>query len=298
MKVEEIGSVGIIGAGTMGAEIGFVCALAGYDTLLHDLEQSRLDAALARLEPITRQYVESGTVSEEARRLALARIDGTTDAGRVAQCDLLSESVFEELDVKREVWARLGESAPPHTIFTTNTSSIAPSMFAAATGRPEQFAAMHFHLPILGNRVVDVMTHGATSKQTMDLVTAFVERLGLVPLRLEKESAAYVYNAMLIAFLTEGVRLLVDGIASKEQIDGAWTNIMHTGAGPLVIIDYVGVDTVWRIMKGLAADGDHMAANRVVDYLGEMVQRGELGMKSGKGFYDYPETLGDQHGRT
>lgn len=288
MKMDGIDRVGIVGAGTMGGEIAFVCALAGYDTLLYDLERTSIDRTLARLQHTTSMLVASGALADEARRDAFARMEGSTDMGAVARCDLLSESVFEEIAVKREVWKRLGEAAPEATLFTTNTSTLAPSAYADATGRPERFAAMHFHLPILSNRIVDVMTHGGTSAETMDRVEAFVRSLDLAPVRIEKESPAYIYNAMLLGFMREALLLLVDEVATKEQIDSVWTTIMGTGAGPFTIIDYVGVDTVWRIVRESAEREGNAQLARAAEILGAMVERGELGMKSGKGFYAYP----------
>ena len=147
---------------------------------------------------------------------------------------------------------------------------------------------MHFHLPILGNKIVDVMNHGRSSTETMDLVAALVKRIGLIPIRIEKESPGYVFNAMLIGFLIEAARLLVNEIASKEDIDMAWTSIMGTPAGPFAIMDHVGIDTAWRIVRGIAERDDDSDLRRAAAMLQSLVDRGHLGAKVGQGFYTYP----------
>ncbi|MBD3649683.1 MAG: 3-hydroxyacyl-CoA dehydrogenase [Pseudomonadales bacterium] len=288
MTLDQIRQVGIIGAGTMGCEIGFVCSLAGYPTLLYDVQQQQIDVARQRLEVLAQSYINSGSITEEQGRKALSGIDTTMDLEEAAQADLLSESVFEEVSAKKDVWSRLGKVAPEGTIFTTNTSSLAPSDYAAETGRPEKFAAMHFHLPVLANRIVDVMTHGGTSVATMDLVEAFVESLDLIPVRIEKESPAYIFNAMLIGYLREAVRLMANDVATPEQIDKVWTTISGTTAGPFLIMDYVGVDTAWRILKKLADDQNDDGLKRACTRLESMVESGRVGMKSGHGFYEHP----------
>ena len=146
---------------------------------------------------------------------------------------------------------------------------------------------MHFHLPIEVNRLVDVMTNGQTSKQTMDLVQAFIEQVDLIPIRIEKESPGYVFNAMLIGFMREALRLWSRGIASKEDIDRVWTTIMGVAGGPFVSMDYVGVDTVWRIIQGIAESTQDSETAVAAAQLKNLVDDGRLGMKSGKGFYDY-----------
>lgn len=289
MRIEDLHSVGIVGTGTMGGEIGMICALAGLGVTLYDLSPAVLDSTRKRLLRSSESYVALGWMTADAVDRAWSRMSYTTSLGDLADVDLISESVYEELDLKRQVWGQLAGICDERTVFTTNTSSLRPSEFAEATDRPDRFAAMHFHLPILGNKIVDVMNHGRTSPATMDLVQAFVERIGLIPIRIERESPGYVFNAMLIAFVGQAARLWVNEIASKEDIDMAWTSIMGTPAGPFAIMDHVGIDTAWRIIQGIAEREDDSDLRRAAAMLESMVARGHLGAKTGQGFYTHPQ---------
>lgn len=289
MRIEDLNSAGIVGAGTMGGEIGLIFALAGLRVTLYDLSPSVLESTRKRLAQSAKNYLALEWVTPEAVDRAWARMSYTTSLGDLADVDLISESVFEELEIKRQVWEQLARTCAERTVFTTNTSSLRPSEFATATGRPDRFAAMHFHLPILGSRIVDVMNHGQTSPATMDLVEAFVEKTGLIPIRIEKESPRYVFNAMLIAFVSEAAKLLANEIASKEDIDLAWTSIMGTPAGPFAIMDHVGIDTAWRIVHGIAEQENDSDLRKAAGMLKSLVDEGHLGVKTGQGFYSHPQ---------
>jgi 3-hydroxybutyryl-CoA dehydrogenase len=290
MNINDIKRVGIAGAGTMGREIGFQIALAGLEVIVYDAAEQSLHCLkdMIRTRYATPVRADVPVPTPEQLEVALSRLATTNQIEDLAEVDLISESVYEELSVKRMIWEKLGRICSQKTIFTTNTSSLAPSTYAESTGRPKAFAAMHFHLPIEVNRLVDVMTNGQTSKQTMDLVQAFIERVNLIPIRIEKESPGYVFNAMLIGYMREALRLWSQGIASKEDIDRVWTTIMGVAGGPFVSMDYVGVDTVWRIIQGMADNAQDSEAAVAAAGLKKMVDEGRLGMKSGHGFYDYP----------
>jgi 3-hydroxybutyryl-CoA dehydrogenase len=289
MSDNDINLVGIVGAGTMGREIAFQVAVAGMQVIVFDSSNHQLAALpdlIRRRDDALVRRGEAGLTPDQIEQ-ALDLISTTNKASGLAETDIISESVFEELSVKKAVWTELGEVCSDHTIFTTNTSSLAPSSFAEATGRPERFAAMHFHLPIELNRIVDVMTNGQTSKNTLDQVQAFVEKVNLIPIRIEKESAGYLFNAMLIGYMREAIKLLVNGIGSKEDIDQVWMSVNGVGAGPFASMDYVGIDTVWRVMQGFADREQEPDIVKSAAYLKAMVEEGKLGMKSGSGFYDY-----------
>lgn len=289
MNVEDIKTVLIVGSGTMGQDIGFHCARAGLAVTFYDISDEVLESAMARLKANTALQVEAGLYAREEADAAHARISTSSDLeAALATADFISESVPENLDLKRKVWGEIGRLAPDHTIFTTNTSSLTPSDYADETGRPERFAAFHFHLPVAVNRIADVMTHGRTSKETMDLVEDFAKAINIIPIRIETESPEYVFNAMLIAFLGAAGKLHAKGVASPHDIDRTWMAIMGASVGPFGIMDGVGLDTCLGIMGGIARRSGDPDAAAMVAMIKARVDRGELGAKSGKGFYDYP----------
>ncbi|MFH1475217.1 MAG: acetoacetate decarboxylase family protein, partial [Chloroflexota bacterium] len=178
---------------------------------------------------------------------------------------------------------------PSRTIFTTNTSSLLPSTFAAATGRPDRFAALHFHVPVWSSNVVDVMPHAGTSPETIELLLAFARRIGQIPIFVRKESSGYVFNAMYNAINREAITLAANGIASVEDVDRAWMGIMKMPIGPFGMLDGVGLDTVWHITDYWAGRTADAQLRRNAAYLKGYVDRACLGVKSGEGFYRYPD---------
>ncbi len=289
MKVAEIKKVLIIGAGTMGQQIGFQCAVHGFDVALYDVAQAVLDKSRVRLEKLAGEFVTAGKLTKEAAGQCLKRITLTTDAAAAAaEADLVSESVPEDPDLKARVFAQFNELCPERTVFTTNTSSLVPSMFAEATGRPAQFVAFHFHDVRLTN-MVDIMPHPGTSPETVDLVKAFAEKIGQVVIVLEKENHGYVFNAMLMDWMKTAQTLASKGVAAVEDIDRAWMGIMHSPVGPFGIMDTIGLDTALKVTDYWAEVLDDPQAKMNASLLRQYVDAGKLGVKSGRGFYDYPD---------
>lgn len=182
MKAEDIRHVFVVGAGTMGQQIALQCAMHGCDVTLYDLSPDALQTARARIQDHAAQLVSRQRLTEVASRQALSRIRHTTQSEAAADADLLSESVPEDPELKGRVFARFHAICPPRTIFTTDTSTLLPSMFAAATGRPAQFAAFHFHTYVWDANLVDVMPHSGTSPEVVQLLCDFARRIGQVPL--------------------------------------------------------------------------------------------------------------------
>ncbi len=296
MKVEEIKKVLIIGAGTMGQQIGFQCALNGLEVALYDVEQDVLDKSLKRLERLAAEFIAAGKLTEEEARQALDRISATTDAAAAAaEADLVSESVPEDPKLKARVFAQFNDLCPARTVFTTNTSSLVPSMFAEATGRPDRFAAFHFH-DVRLTRIVDVMPHPGTSPETVALVKSFAERIGQIALVLEKENHGYLFNAMLMELVKTAQTLAASGVASIEDIDRAWMGVMNTPVGPFGIMDSIGLDTALKITDYWADVLSDPHARVNADFVRQYVDAGSLGVKSGRGFYKYPEPAFSQPG--
>ena len=297
MKIEDVRRVLIVGAGTMGQQIGLQCAMHGYDVMLYDIAPEALETAAAQVRAYVEQLAAGGRLTQEQADAVLARIHTTDDPQEAAaEADLLSESVPEDPELKGQVFAQFNKLCPPHTIFTTNTSSLIPSMFAQVTGRPAQFAALHFHQYVWESNVVDVMPHSGTSKETVELLYAFAERIGQIPVLCKKESHGYVFNAMLNAVNRAALTLAANGVASVEDIDRAWMGVMKMPVGPFGILDHVGLQTVWDIAQHWAEELRDPQLQANADFLKRYIDQGRLGVKSGRGFYTYPSPAYEQAG--
>jgi 3-hydroxybutyryl-CoA dehydrogenase len=297
MRIEDVRRVAIIGAGTMGQQIGFQCAGHGYDVVVYDIDPSALEAARKRIEAYAEGLEAGGAITSELRASARARIALTTHRSTAAQgADLLSEAVPEDPDLKGRVLAEFNEACPPRTIFMTNTSMLLPSQFAQASGRGDRLLALHFHLPVWISNLVDVMPHPGTAPEVTQLVVAFARRVGQVPIELRREHNGYVFNSMYGALNGAAIALAQQGVASIEDIDRSWMHITKTPVGPLGALDAVGLDTAWTITDYWARRlGDaQLRANAA--FLKEYIDRGDLGVKTGRGFYTYPDPAYAQPG--
>jgi 3-hydroxybutyryl-CoA dehydrogenase len=290
MEIEDVRRVAIVGAGTMGQQIGFQCAGHGYDVVLYDLDPAVLEGARERIDTYARGLEAGGAITSELRESAQARITLTTDLVTAARdADLLSEAVPEDPDLKGRVLAEFDAACPPRTIFMTNTSTLVPSQFADASGRADRLLALHFHLPVWVNNLADVMPHPGTAPEVTRLVLAFARRIGQLPVQLHREHNGYVFNSMYSALNSAAITLAQQGVASIEDIDRSWMHITKARVGPLGALDAVGLDTVWTITDYWARQlGDaQLQANAA--FLKEYVDRGDVGVKAGRGFYTYPD---------
>ena len=288
MKVEDIKNVLIAGSGTMGQQIGFQCALYDCDVVLYDIKKEMLEKALERIKRIASRMTREGRITQAQAEAAISRITTTDDMAKAAKdADIVSESVPEDPEIKGKVFAQLNALCPERTIFTTNTSTLLPSMFAQATGRPEKFLAYHFH-DIRMTNVVDVMPHPGTSPEYVELVKEFAEKTGLAPIVLHQESIGYVFNYMFTGLFESALTLAANDVASVEDIDKAWMGIMRMMIGPFGLMDSVGLDTVWHVSNFWAKQLGDPQKIKNAEFVKKYVDRGELGQKTKKGFYTYP----------
>ena len=288
MNIEDIKTVLIVGSGTMGQQIGFQCAVSGLDVVMYDIQPEMLTAAENRLGKLAKNFMAGGRLTQETAAAAQRRITMTTDPEKAGEkADFLSESVPEDPKLKAKVFARFHEICPAHAVFTTNTSSLVPSMIAAQTGRPERFAAFHFH-DVRVTRIVDVMPHPGTLPEITDLIAAFARRIDQIPIVLKKENFGYVFNAMLMELFKSAQTLAANGVASVEDIDRAWMGVMHTFMGPFGIMDSIGLDTVWKVTDYWAKIVKDPQQIKNAAFMKAYVDRGHLGDKAGRGFYTYP----------
>ncbi len=297
MQIDDVRRVAVVGAGTMGQQIGFQCAGHGYDVALYDVDPAALDSAARRLDAYAAQLEAGGAITPEVRADARARITLTSDLAEAAQdADLLSEAIPEDPELKGRVLADWDAACPERTIFMTNTSTLLPSQFAAASGRPERLLALHFHLPVWITNLADVMPHPGTAAEVTALVVAFARRIGQVPIELHREHNGYVFNSMYGALNRAAIALAAQGVASIEDIDRAWMHVWRAPIGPLGALDAVGLDTVLTITEYWAdqLDDDELRDN--ARYLKTYVDCGDLGVKSGRWFYTYPNPAYAQPG--
>jgi len=289
MKIGDIRHVLIIGSGTMGQQIGFQCAISGYDVVLYDVDQGILDKAMDRISRLAKSFISAGRLTEGSAGAAMKMIRTTIDAEDAGiNADFVSESVPEDPDLKGRVFAQFNEICPARTIFTTNTSSLIPSMFAQSTGRPDRFAAFHFH-DVRFNNIVDIMPHPQTSDETVSLIKDFAGRIGQVAIVLQKENYGYVFNAMLMELMKSAQSLAANNVAKVEDIDRAWMGVMHTLVGPFGIMDSIGLDTVWKVTDYWAKILKDPQAIANAAFMKKYVDAGNVGVKTGKGFYSYPD---------
>jgi 3-hydroxybutyryl-CoA dehydrogenase len=296
----EVRRVAVVGAGTMGQQIGFQCAGHRIDVVLYDVAPAALESAQARIAAYSQGLVARGVITAELRDAALARITTTTDPSvAAAEADLLSEAVPEDPKLKGRVLAEFDALCPPRTIFATNTSTLLPSQFAQATGRPDHVIALHFHLPVWVANLADVMPHEGTAREVTELVLRFARQIGQVPIELRREHNGYVFNAMYSAVNREAITMAEQGVAPIEDIDRAWMLVTKWPHGPFGGLDAIGIDAAWQITdywaRELPAD---LQLRRNADFLKGYIDRGELGVKSGKGFYSYAKPAFERPGFT
>ncbi|MGA9108788.1 MAG: 3-hydroxyacyl-CoA dehydrogenase [Smithella sp.] len=288
MKVDDIKNVLIVGSGTMGQQIGFQCALHDCNVVLYDVKEEFLEKAMERINRIAARMLREGRITQEKALASISRIKTSVDMEESAKdADLVSESVPEDPELKGKVFGQLNALCPDRTIFTTNTSTLLPSMIARATGRPEKFLAYHFH-DIRMTNVVDVMPHPGTSPEVVQLVKEFAEKTGLAPIVLHKESMGYVFNYMFAGLFDNALTLASNDIAAVEDIDRVWMGIMRMLIGPFGLMDSVGLDTVWHVTNFWAKHTGDPVKIKNTEFVKKYVDRGDLGQKTRKGFYTYP----------
>jgi len=282
MTVERLG---IVGSGIMGSGIAEVTAAGGHEVVLRSRTQSAADAMVAGLEKSLNRRVEEGKRTGDERDQILSRITATTDFGALADVDLVVESVMEDLAVKKHLFTELDRVCDERTIIATNTSTLPVVELAMETGRPDKVCGIHFFNPAPVMSLVEVVRPITASTETIAEALAFAEACGKQPVEV-KDQAGFVVNALLFPYLNNAVRLLEQGVATREGIDAAMRGGCGFPMGPFALLDLVGLDTSVAILDALYAEfrDPNYAA---VPLLRRMVAAEVLGRKSGQGFYDY-----------
>ena len=283
-----IKSVGVAGSGVMGVGIAEVAARAGFDVVLRSRAQKSADKARAKLDRSLSGQVDKGKLSADDRDQVFERVRFTTDLGDLEPCDLVVESVVEDLGVKRELFSELDRICPEDAILATNTSTLAVVDVAMATGRPDRVLGLHFFNPAPKMSLVEVVPALTTADRSVESVRRFAEECGKNPVTV-KDHAGFIVNALLFPYLNGAVRMLESGIASKEDIDAAMCGGCGFPMGPLALLDLIGLDTSLAVLNALYEDR-HDACTAPAPLLKRMVTAQLLGRKTGQGFYSYPPT--------
>jgi len=289
MKVDDIRKILVVGTGTMGQKIALQCARFGYEVVAYDAFSKSLENARVQVPALAAELVAQQKMTPDAAEAALSRISYTSRPEDGADADLLSESVLEDVELKAKVFGQFHQICQPKTVFTTNTSTLLPSMWAEATGRPAQFAALHF-LDVFERNLVDVMPHPGTSPEIVELLAAFAKRIKQVPLIFKKEYRGYVSNAIFGAMADMAVKLVFEEeVASVEDVDRAVMIHLKMPIGIFGMWDGIGLDTIWRVMESNAKMSGDPGAQQFADkFKRDYIDKGWLGKKSGRGFYTYP----------
>ena len=277
--------VNIIGSGAMGSGIAQTAALAGHNIVLHDTNQDALDRALATIDGSLSRFVKKEKVSEEAKQTALNAIQTDTTLDSCAEADIIVEAVFENIDVKSQVWQSISDIASHDCLLASNTSSLSITEIASFVDTPERFCGMHFFNPVAMMPLVEVVKALQTSDETIAKAKAFVEGIGKSPIVCE-DKPGFIVNRLLVPYINDAVHAYSEGVASAEDIDAAMKLGANMPIGPLALADLIGLDVQLAASESLFNEfGD--SKFRVAPLVRQMVRAGKLGRKSGEGFYTY-----------
>ncbi len=283
-----IQKVGVVGFGQMGSGIAQVCAGAGFDVLAREVDQKFIDNGFKRIDASLARVVKSGKMTEEDAKATRGRIRGTTSLADFADRDLVIEAVIEVMVAKKEVWTELDRVCGPNTVFASNTSSLTIIEMAATTKRPDRFAGLHFFNPPVVMQLVEIVRALTTSDATVSALREFVTKLGKEPV-VCKDTPGFIVNRLMVPIMLEAVRALEAGVATIEDIDKAVKLGLRHPMGPFELIDYTGVDINYHVANVFFEEfKDPKWAPPAL--LKRMFLAGHLGVKTGRGFYEYDET--------
>ena len=283
----EIKTIGVVGAGTMGNGIAQLSAQMGAKVIMRDINDEFVQRGLKSINKFLSKGVERGKVTEEQKAAVLGNIQGTTEMKDLAGADFIIEAVIEDLNLKKSVFSELDEICGPDTILATNTSSMSITLIAAATKRPQNVVGMHFFNPVPLMRLVEVIRGYSTSDATVAATAALAQKMGKETVEVKVDSPGFLVNRLMIPHMIEAVKLLEEGVATKEDIDKAIKLGLNYPMGPFELMDFTGID----ICK-FVADYFYQELNKELKWaspttLKNQVRSGNLGRKSGRGWYDY-----------
>ena len=281
----EIAKVGVVGCGLMGHGITQICAQAGWDVVVREIDQGQLDKGIGKIEKQLGRAVDKGKLESADADAVRARITPTLDYAELADCDLVIEAITEDLDAKLAMWREVDAIVKPEAFFATNTSSLAVAAQAEATGRPEKFLGLHFFNPAQVMPLLEVVRADATGDDAADLGFSLGDELGKTTVA-ARDNRGFIVNRLLVPYMLDAIRAYEEGVGSIEDIDTAIVAGSGNPMGPLTLSDFVGLDTLASIAEIMVeAYGDQRFGQP--DTLRALVGAGHYGRKSGRGFYDY-----------
>lgn len=282
----EIKKVLVVGLGLMGRGILQVCAQSGFESYGYDISEDAVKNAKDYIEKSLDRRIKKGKITEEDKEKVLSNIKTVSDLSEAKDVDLAIEAVFEDLKIKQDVFKKLDEVLQPNAILASNTSALPATPMASVTKRPDKFIIIHFHQPPTVMRLVELVRALQTSDETANTAREFCKAINKDPVEIKVDCPGFLTNRTMIPLLNEVIYCIYEGVATKEDIDLAFKAGFNWPMGPVELCDFIGLDTLLHIMEDLnkRRGGDKFLP---CPLLSNMVAAGYLGMKSGKGFYDY-----------
>lgn len=283
-------NVTVAGSGVLGFQIAFQAAFHGFNVTVYDINDEILEKAKAKFSNMSEAFKRDLKATQQQIEAARQNLSYTSDlAESVKDADLLIEAVPENPAIKIDFYGRLSKVAPEKTVFVTNSSTLLPSDFAEATGRPPKFLALHFANTIWIHNTAEIMGHATTDPTVFDDVVAFANAIGMLALPLHKEQPGYILNSLLVPLLNAATNLLVNEVADPQTIDKTWMKATGAPLGPFGILDVVGITTAYNINKIAADKSKDELKIKTVEYLkANFIDKNKLGISTGEGFYTYP----------
>ncbi len=276
----------VVGAGIMGAGIGQLCAQQGMEVTITDVTEEIIEKAQQKISSGLKRRIEKGKITEKEMDSVLSHMNWSTDLDLAQECDFVIEAIYEDMEAKKELFAKLNSICSPETIFATNTTALSISEIASASQRPEKFIGMHFFNPPVIMKLVEIIRGANTSEDTITKAKQLAEKLGKTPIVTSKEAPAGIVSRVLAGLLNEAAIVYADGIASPQDIDEAMKLGAGLPMGPLALIDMIGLDIHMAKMNTLYAKLKD-ERYKPPDIIAKMITEGKLGKKSGEGFYKY-----------